>query len=228
MASVGAVPPGAPASDDAAAGGAEARSGGRLLGAPAGASALSAQELLTPDGDASPTVPGTAVEDLDLGPTLLRTLAVLALVVGLAYLVLNVGLRRLLGVAAGATTRASAVALLDRVPLDQKHTLFVVRAGDEVLLVGGAEGSLALLTKLDPAVLERARRSSTPASVVLSPLVQGLLGRRRHAEPSRAASVASSTAAGETLSPSAAAAAAAAPPVAAAPVAASGGDPHPS
>src|SRR5207302_791190 len=90
----------------------------------------------------------------DEGPslfwTLLRTLVVLGVVVGLVYLTLNVGLRRLMGIR-GMGVRTPFVSVLERIQLDSKRTVFVIKAGAEYLLVGAGEGSMSLLTKLDPA-----------------------------------------------------------------------------
>ena len=62
---------------------------------------------------------------------------VLGIVVALAYLTLNVGLRKLLGIRTTGGARG-LVEVLERVPLDQKRVLFVVRAGDELLAASAA------------------------------------------------------------------------------------------
>lgn len=123
--------------------------------------------------------PELAAEELNLGWALLRTFIALAMVVALAYLLLNVGLRRLLGIR--AATGASVVTVLERVALDQKRSLFVVEAAGEVLLLGGGEHSLSLITKLDRARLEQPRAlpaAAAPGAVQLSPLLKKLLGRQ--------------------------------------------------
>jgi flagellar biogenesis protein FliO len=141
--------------------------------------------------DLEPEVPRSeppegAGGELELGWTLARTVVVLGLVIALAYLTLNVGLRRLLGVA--QTGGASVVKVLERVPLDQRRTLYVVEAAGEVLLVGASDGSLGLITRLDAAAVGalRARPGpSAPGPVQPSPLLARLLGTRR--APSRPA-----------------------------------------
>jgi flagellar biogenesis protein FliO len=121
--------------------------------------------------------PELAAEELNLGWALVRTVVVLGLVIGLAYLILNVGLRKLLGIR--PSVGAKIVTILERVTLDQKRSLFVIEAAGEVLLVGGAEGTLALISKLDAAEVARLRAASPPESAVqLSPLLQKLLGRK--------------------------------------------------
>jgi flagellar biogenesis protein FliO len=128
--------------------------------------------------------PELAAEELNLGWTLVRTLVVLRLVIGLAYLVLNVGLRRLLGIK--QAVGANIVTILERVPLDQKRALFVIEAAGEVLLIGGADGNLSLISKLDPAAVEKVRAAAPPSvRVQLSPLVQKLLGRKDPLPPTK-------------------------------------------
>jgi flagellar biogenesis protein FliO len=117
--------------------------------------------------------PDLVGEDLNLGWTLIRTVVVLAFVVIVAYLTLNVGLRRLLGIR--PTSGTKMVSVLERVVLDQKRSLYVVKAAGEVLLLGAADNSLSLLSKLNPegaAVAE----SAPPAPGALSPFMKKLLG----------------------------------------------------
>ncbi|MBE2250979.1 MAG: flagellar biosynthetic protein FliO [Myxococcus sp.] len=114
--------------------------------------------------------------ELGLGWALVRTLVVLAMVVVLAWFSLNVVLRRVMGLGPAAGRRG-IVNVVERVPLDQKRTLYVVRAGDEVLLLGGSDLSVTFLTKLDAGVLEQS--AAKPAGqVALSPFLQRLLGRK--------------------------------------------------
>ncbi len=132
-------------------------------------------------------VPGTSKdelppEDLDFGWMLLRTLVVLGIVIMLVYLSLNVGLRKLMGVRA-PVAGASVVQVLERVPLDSKHGLFVVRAAGEYLLIGGGDGNLQLIAKLSSEEVERLRSEAKGPSLTLSPLVQRLLGRREPTPP---------------------------------------------
>ena len=117
-------------------------------------------------------------DDLGYGWVLLRTLVVLGMVLGLIYLTLNLGLRRLMGIKGVPGGRATVVTLLERVPLDQKRALFVVRAAGEYLLIGGGDGSLSLISKLDPAEVERLQREKPPSPLALSPFLQKLLTRR--------------------------------------------------
>ncbi len=131
-------------------------------------------EGLEPAGEGS-----TPEEPESLGWMLMRTVLVFGLVVLSIYLTLNVGLRRLMGLQGVPMGRPSVVSVVERVALDQRRTLFVLKAADEYLLVGGGEGGLQLLSKLDTESVERIRAERPPANVVpLSPFLQKLLARR--------------------------------------------------
>jgi flagellar protein FliO/FliZ len=149
--------------------------------APAASSPTAGSEL--PDPFATEAVPE---EPESMGWTLVRTLLLLAAVVASIYLTLNVGLRRLMGLQGVPMGRASVISVLERLPLDQRRTLFVLKAADEYLLVGGGEGGLQLLSKLDTAAVERIRaeRPQAPA-IPLSPFLQKLLSRRTGSTPPR-------------------------------------------
>ncbi len=125
--------------------------------------------------------PELAAEDFSLGWTLIRTMIVLAIVVALAYLTLNIGLRKLLGIRAPLGT--SVVTVLERVTLDQKRSLFVVEAGGEFLLIGGGDSGLSLISKLDRAAIDKARSAPSSSAVQLSPFLRKLLGRKEPATP---------------------------------------------
>ncbi len=107
--------------------------------------------VAAPDAALDPSLELQSPDELNLGWALLRTAVVLAGVILLADLTLNVGFRRLLGIK--PSTTKGLVTVLDRVVLDAKRSLFVVKAGSEVLLLGGAEGSVTLLSKIDWLVL---------------------------------------------------------------------------
>lgn len=132
-----------------------------------------------------PALRGDAVEEErgGLGWEAFQMFVVLGIVLLLIYLTLNVGLRRMMGLR-GPMGRRSAVQVLERIPLDQKRMMFVVKAGAEYLLVGGAEGGLSLLYKLDPAEVERAEREHLAApAVAVPPFLQKLLTRRGGTPP---------------------------------------------
>ncbi|RKG97402.1 hypothetical protein D7V97_34405 [Corallococcus sp. CA053C] len=118
-------------------------------------------------------------EQESLGWVVVRTVALLGAVLASIYLTLNVGLRRLMGLQGVPVGKASVVSVMERIPLDQRRTLFVLKAADEYLLVGGGEGGVQLVSKLDRDAVERIRAARAPAaSVSLSPFLQKLLSRR--------------------------------------------------
>ncbi|MFY0569534.1 FliO/MopB family protein [Archangium lansingense] len=128
--------------------------------------------------------PGMEEEPESLGWMLTRTLLLFGAVVASIYLTLNVGLRKLMGLQGVPAGRPSVVSVLERVPLDQRRTLFVLKAADEYLLVGGGESGLQLLSKLDTAAVERIRSERPPSNVIsLSPFLQKLLARRDATQP---------------------------------------------
>lgn len=118
-------------------------------------------------------------ESEGLGWTLVKMLVTLGVVVLLVYLTLNVGLRKMMGIAPSGQ-RQSVVKVIERISIDPKRTLVVVKAAGEYLLLGGAEQSLNLLCKLDTAEVERIEkdRQGEPGSPALTPFLQKLLARR--------------------------------------------------
>ncbi|NOK37399.1 hypothetical protein HMI49_29810 [Corallococcus exercitus] len=123
--------------------------------------------------------PEAAEEQESLGWVVVRTVALLGAVIAAIYLTLNVGLRRLMGLQGVPVGKAAVVSVMERIPLDQRRTLFVLKAADEYLLVGGGEGGVQLVSKLDRDAVERIRAARPPSSPVsLSPFLQKLLSRR--------------------------------------------------
>jgi flagellar biogenesis protein FliO len=107
---------------------------------------------------------------------LFRTFVVLGLVIMIVWLSLNFGLRRLVGLK-GPLGGASVVTVLERIPLDQKRALFVVKAAGEYLLLGSGEGNLGLVAKLDAAEVEKLMQR-TEGGPALSPLLARLLSKK--------------------------------------------------
>jgi flagellar protein FliO/FliZ len=144
--------------------------------APATGTSPAAPDSELPD----PFAPQQGPEEQEsLGWTLVRTLFLLGAVLAIIYLTLNVGLRRLMGLQSVGVGRQPVVTVLERIPLDQRRTVFVLKAADEYLLVGGGEGGLQLLSKLDTQAVERIRAEAPrPSAIPLSPFLQKLLSRR--------------------------------------------------
>ena len=99
------------------------------------------------------------------GVALLQGLLALAAVCVLAWVVLRWGARRGLGMA-GDTGR---VRVLERVPLDARRSLYLLRIGDRVLLVGAGDGAApTVLAELSPDELPPApERAATGFADVL-------------------------------------------------------------
>lgn len=132
-----------------------------------------------PSIDAAATATEAEAEPESMGWMLIRTLLVLGAVVASIYLTLNVGLRRLMGLQGTAPGKQTVVSVVERLTLDPKRVLFVVKAADEYLLLGGGEAGLQLLSKLDLEAVERIRAQRPQTNVVpLSPFLQKLLSRR--------------------------------------------------
>ena len=129
------------------------------------------------DDEAVPTVGADEFENVSLGGTLLKTMLVLGIVVGLIYLSLNFGLRKLMGVRGVSMGRSSLVKVVERIPLDPKRSLFVIHAAGEYLLVGGGDEGLSLLSKLDAAEVERHLAERKQNGSAASPFLQKLLSR---------------------------------------------------
>jgi len=76
-----------------------------------------------------------------------EVLLALAGVLILAYVVLKVGLPRMLGMRAASD---GPIQVLARYPLEPRKMLYLVKAGSQVFLVGTAENQVAYLTAIAP------------------------------------------------------------------------------
>jgi flagellar biosynthetic protein FliO len=88
----------------------------------------------------------TTTELPSYGAFLVETLAILAVVCAVAWVILKYGVRR-----AGGWRQAGPLKVLARLPLEPRRTLYVVEAPGKTLLIGVSEGSIATLAELDPA-----------------------------------------------------------------------------
>lgn len=116
---------------------------------------------------------------------LVKSCLMLGLVVAITWLSLNYGLRKLMGIKGGPLggRQANLVSVMQRIPLDQKRAMFVVKAADEYLLVGGGE-DLQLITRLDTATVERLQREEQERPPPqLSPFLQKLLTKKTPPPP---------------------------------------------
>lgn len=125
-----------------------------------------------------------APEPDGLGVQLIKTMFMLAVVVGMIYLTLNFGLRKLMGLKGTPLGGAGGVvSIIERIPLEQRRTMFVVRAAGEYLLIGTSEGGMTTLAKLDSAEVERIQRERGSAHAQLSPFFQKLLSGQKKSGP---------------------------------------------
>jgi flagellar biogenesis protein FliO len=104
---------------------------------------------------ADPALTPAADEGLGMAGLLARTLVTLGIVILIIYLVLNVGLRRLMGIQSMPGAGGGLVKVLERQGLEPKRSVYVVEAAGEFFLVGSADGGLTLLSKLDPEAVRR-------------------------------------------------------------------------
>jgi flagellar protein FliO/FliZ len=110
--------------------------------------------------------------------------AAMGFVIAAIYITLNFGLRRLMG--ARAVGNAQLVSVVERVVLDQKKSILVLRAASEYLLVGASEGGINLICKLDAQEVERLEREARVQSPGISPFLQKLLSRKGGPQPPQA------------------------------------------
>ena len=97
---------------------------------------------------------------------MLRTLLALAGVCVLAWAVLRMLAKR--GIGQPFAGKGDLVQVLQRVPLDARRALYVVRAGKRLLLVGvGESGAPSLVAEIDPALVSA--HAATTASDAPAP-----------------------------------------------------------
>jgi flagellar protein FliO/FliZ len=154
--------------------------------APTRAPLLEESPPTSPLSGLEPSLPAGGGEEApeSLGWMLTRTFLMFGAVVGCIYLTLNVGLRKLMGLQGVALGRPALVSVVERVSLEPRRNLFVLKAAGEYLLVGSGDNGLQLLSKLDADAVERIRADRPPAPVVpLTPFLQKLLARRDATQP---------------------------------------------
>ncbi|HYV49497.1 MAG TPA: flagellar biosynthetic protein FliO [Myxococcaceae bacterium] len=116
--------------------------------------------------------------------SVLWTFAAMGFVIAVIYITLNFGLRRLMG--ARAVGSAQLVSVVERVVLDQRKSILVLRAAGEYMLVGASEGGIHLICKLDAQQVERLEREARVQSPGISPFLQKLLSRKGGPPPPQA------------------------------------------
>jgi len=97
-----------------------------------------------------------------LGWMLLQTFIVLAGVVLLAYILLNVFGKYLLKLRDTGSRRA--IFIVERVSVDARKSLLLVKAGSEYFLLSSGERALTVLSKLNTEDVEKALSNAPPAA----------------------------------------------------------------
>jgi flagellar protein FliO/FliZ len=108
------------------------------------------------------------------GAAFIQMLLVLGGVLALAYLILAKVLPRLMRIEAPLAPR-KLLQVVDRLPIDQRKSILVLKMAGQYFLVGTSEGSIDLLSKLDPSEIEAALKVEVAPR---GPILDSLLKRR--------------------------------------------------
>ncbi|MCB9654313.1 MAG: flagellar biosynthetic protein FliO [Deltaproteobacteria bacterium] len=111
-----------------------------------------------PTPRAMPTMPSLAGQ-------LLKTVLVLGAVCLLAYVVLGRLLPRLLNIPAPGTSRR-IIQVVDRLPVDPKRSVMLIKLGERHYLIGVTEHGISLLSQVDEQDVEHALSEAGPSSSV--------------------------------------------------------------
>ena len=134
------------------------------------------------EGEARATA-GSDGDILDFG-YLLQVLFMCIAVCLLAYVILGKMLPWMLALSPAARRNMTAAAprgtieVVDRLPLDPKHTLFVIKVKGDYFLVGATEQNMTMISRLDSEALG----AGEPPDEGLSNRFVALLGRRAQKE----------------------------------------------
>jgi len=110
-------------------------------------------------GDNGGITPQVSLEaGSSFGWMLLQTLLALLFICGIAWLLL-----RLMGrYSNGLGSSKGMIEIVDRVAIDQRKSLYIMKVTGRWLLVGSSEAGLQLLTELDPATAADAAEAASP------------------------------------------------------------------
>lgn len=109
---------------------------------------INGEEGLPTERDDSVRKTSSPTDTSDVGWGAVRAFFALGAVVLLAYLLLGKGLPKLLKIEQPVAQRR-IMQVIDRLPIDQRRSMMVVRIQDEYFLVGSTESTINLISKLD-------------------------------------------------------------------------------
>lgn len=126
--------------------------------------------------EAETRAPQSAPEDSHgFGVAFLQMLLVLGGVVAMAYLLLAKFLPKLMRIEPPTAPRR-LLTVVDRLPLDQRRSIMVLKMAGQYFLIGAGEGGIELLSRLDAAEVERALAQSEANP--RAPLLDSLFGKK--------------------------------------------------
>lgn len=99
-------------------------------------------------------------EPLEFGRALFQMVVVLGLVCLLAYFTLGKVLPRMMRVDVPASGGRRVLKVIDRLPIDPKRSLMVVKVGEECFFVGATEQQIGLIARLEPDQIDAALMAS--------------------------------------------------------------------
>ncbi len=121
---------------------------------------------------------GGPAADLNFGLLALQMIAVLAFVLLLVYVVLRKVLPFFVPGAVNAAGNQT-VRVLERLPIDQRRSILVVKVQDRVFLIGSAEGQINVLMELDAEKVEALKpKPASPSRGVLDSWTRKVLSRK--------------------------------------------------
>lgn len=118
----------------------------------------------------------TSTSTLDMFLALLKMSGAVLGILGLAYLILNKGVGKLMG----RPSHQGNVKVLDKCMLDQRNALYVIEVGSKQMLVASGQNGSNLIAKLDEPVVTEAKAS---ASAEPLPLFSNWLAQKKNPKP---------------------------------------------
>jgi len=121
--------------------------------------------------------------DESTGWVVLSWLLALGIVVLSIYLSLHFGLRKLMGLKGFSGGRGRLLSVVEKLPLDPRKSLYVVKAANDYWVVGVADESMSHIGSLPRDEVDALRKQAESQEVVLSPLLEKILTRKKKTPP---------------------------------------------